>query len=155
MDGYEIFLKYKNFSSDSEGNEDYKIESLFVNKEGLNLIKGIFRIVKNEMGEFTSSILMEDQNRADEFKKTLILLFNSFGTQMEIKNGDIEEMLIQHLKKLKKYKFHSSILISSVEDIVDKLKGLRQKRIDLWTGILKEVVNKKALYTKEIKRLRR
>ena len=155
MDGYQIFLKYKNFSSDSEGDEDYKSESLFVNKEGLNLLKGIFWIVKNEMEEFTSSVFMGNQNRADEFKKISILLLNNFGTQMEMKNGDIEEILIRHLKKLKKFKFHSSILISSLEDIVDKLKGLRQKRIDLWTSILKEVVNKKALYTKEIKRLKK
>lgn len=130
-----------------EGDYDnyFKTDVLWADNKSFKLIFELFKIIKNE-----SQDLREDINTSNEPNKTALrVLINNHASDFD-KKGDLEDVLLKKVDKLKKYKFYKGLIDISIEKIIEKLKSLRKRRIMHWERILKEYMENKVIFNKEL-----
>jgi len=96
-------------------------------EEGIKFLFTLFKIIKNELGEI------------EVFKEDTVLKHLKIYIAEFDKKGDLTETLKKKIRKLERYKFYrsSDLIEISGEEIIERMKLLRSKKIKLWKEIFK------------------
>lgn len=120
---------------DGEDIEPPKTDVILVNdEEGLKLLFALFKILKNEfieVEELTEDIVFK-------YLKTFVKEFD--------RDRDLTGAIIKKIKKLERYKFYKGFIEITGEEIIERIKSLRRKRIKLWKGIFEKYNENKDIY---------
>jgi len=139
---FHVFLSYKSISS-LDVPSDFEDEILWTNKDGLKLLKSIFRIVKSEMSEFAYMMRSEAKSDSDKY---IEIIANDFG----VNRDDFNEKILKRIKKLKQFHFRSGGLTIYFDEIVEKIKSLRFSRIKFWENLLKNFNENEDFYLSKL-----
>ncbi len=141
---FEVFLKYGELLEPDVPIE-FKDEILWTNKDGLKLLKTLFRAVKEEMSEFAHVVSSEAKSDSDKY---LEIIINNFG----LEQTDICKRIERRINKLRQFHFRSGGLTVHFDEIVEQIRMLRLRRIRIWENILKDFTDKKDFYLSKIQR---
>jgi len=125
---------------DGEDSEPAKTDVILVNdEEGIKLLFALFKTLKNEFIE------------GEELTKDSVLgyLKNNFRPIFKEK-GDLTEAITKKIKKLERYKFHKGSIEITGEEIIERMKSLRRKRIKRWKAILENYNENKDRFNTEL-----
>jgi hypothetical protein len=139
---FHVFLSYKNILG-IDVPSDFKDEFLWTNKDGLKLLKSIFRIVHSEMSEFTHVTRSEAESDSDKYVE---IIAGNFGVDRD----DFNERILKRIKKLKQFHFRSGGLTIHFDEIVEKIKELRFNRIKFWENLLKDFTENEDFYLSKL-----
>lgn len=128
-------------TKDGEDKESPKRDVILTNdEEGIKLLFTLFKILKNEFIE------------AEELTEDIIFKYlKSFVNEFE-RNGDLTETIKKKLNKLERYKFYknSELIEITGEEITERIKSLRSKRIRLWKAISERYNENKENYNNKL-----